>query len=88
MFAQSGNTPINPTKAPGSPGEREPFDPYPDKSPVIDEPPEEEEEVEKDYDPAKGTSSSKTGQSAGFLFAASKPPFQNSFEALSPLQWR
>ncbi|MBF0865341.1 MAG: hypothetical protein ABF932_00700 [Gluconobacter potus] len=55
MFAQSGNTPINPTKAPGSPSEREPFDPYPDKSPIIDEPPEEDEEVEKDYDPAKGT---------------------------------
>ncbi|KXV44934.1 hypothetical protein AD943_01215 [Gluconobacter roseus] len=30
----------NPTKTPGSPDEREHFDPYPDKSPIIDEPPE------------------------------------------------
>ena len=40
-FSQNDH-PKNPTKAPGSPDEREHFDPYPDKSPVIDEPPEEE----------------------------------------------
>lgn len=61
MSAQSGNAPINPTKTPGSPDEREPFDPYPDKSPIIDDPPEEEDEAEKDYDPAKGAPPFKTG---------------------------
>lgn len=43
--------PINPTKAPGSPDERECFDPYPDKSPVTDEPPEKSRPLEKKASP-------------------------------------
>jgi len=41
LFPESA-LPINPTKVPGSPDEREHFDPYPDKRPITDEPPEEE----------------------------------------------
>lgn len=44
--------PRNPTKAPGSPDEREHFDPYPDKSPITDEPPEEER-PDTSYQPEK-----------------------------------
>lgn len=44
--------PKNPTKAPGSPDEQERFDPYPDKSPITDEPPEEETPG-KSYPPEK-----------------------------------
>lgn len=53
--------PINPTKAPGSPDEREHFDPYPDKSPITDEPPEEEHPG-KSYPPEKEAPPSPQGE--------------------------
>jgi len=44
------STPRNPALPPGE-DENKPFDPYPDKSPIIDEPPEDEEITPADEKP-------------------------------------
>ncbi|MBM3098965.1 hypothetical protein JRX38_13245 [Gluconobacter cerinus] len=61
MSFRSSTPPKNPTKALGSPDEREPFDPYPDKSPITDEPPEEENPGKR-YAPEKGSPDPKPDQ--------------------------
>ena len=75
MSFQNIAHPRNPTKAPGSPDEYEPFDPYPDKSPITDEPPEEEpsEEPGKKYSPDKRAPSPEPGESPALPDAPENP---------------
>lgn len=73
MMSFSHNTlPKNPTKAPGSPDEHEPFDPYPDKSPITDEPPEEEKPGKR-YPPEKGAPAPEPGEPPALPDAPENP---------------